>query len=75
MAVAGLGTKSTVFGFTLAANNLPSAACGTTFAPGRYSPAVGDGWDVMVAPLPPGDHIIHFGSSINDITYYVIVTK
>jgi len=67
--------QSTAFGFTLPDNNLLNPVYGTTFPAGTYSPAVDDGWDVMLAPLPPGDHVLHFGSSWNDITYYLHVTK
>jgi hypothetical protein len=67
--------QSTVFGITLPDNNLWSAAYGITFPAGQYFPEVDDGWDVLLAPLPPGDHVLHFGSNWNDITYYLHVGK
>ncbi|MBZ5549799.1 MAG: hypothetical protein LAO22_17880 [Acidobacteriia bacterium] len=67
--------QSPVFGFTIPENNLLNVVYGTTFEAGTYFPAVDDGWDVMLAPLPPGDHVLHFGSNWNDITYYLHVAK
>ena len=67
--------QSIVFGFTIPADNFLNHVYGTTFEAGTYFPAVDDGWDVMLAPLPPGDHVLHFGSNWNDITYYLHVTK
>jgi hypothetical protein len=61
--------QSTVFGFTLPDNNLLTAVYGRSFPAGTYFPAVDDGWDVMLAPLPPGDHVVNFGG----ITYYLHV--
>jgi hypothetical protein len=66
--------QSTVFGFTIPDNNLLSAVYGTTYPAGTYFPAVDDGWDVMLAPLPPGDHVVVFGVAGGDtITYYLHV--
>jgi hypothetical protein len=67
--------QSTVFGFTIPDNNLLSAVYGTTFPAGTYFPAVDDGWDVMLAPLPPGDHLLVFGVPGGEYTYYLHVTK
>jgi len=67
--------QSPAFGITLPDNNLWTAAYGVTFPAGQYFPSVDDGWDVMLAPLPPGDHVVHFGSAWNDITYYLHVVK
>jgi len=65
--------QSTVFGFTLPDNNLLSAAYGVNFPAGTYFPAVDDGWDVMLAPLPAGDHVLVFGWPDSTITYYLHV--
>jgi hypothetical protein len=65
--------QSTVFGFTIPTNNLLNPVYGRSFPAGTYYPAIDDGWDVMIAPLSPGDHLIHFGSSFNDITYHIHV--
>jgi hypothetical protein len=68
--------QSTVFGFTLPDNNLFNAVYSpNTFPAGTYFPAVDDGWDVMLAPLPPGDHLLVFGSPGSTITYYLHVGK
>lgn len=71
----GFKVQSTVFGVTIPDDNLWTAAYGINFPAGTYFPSVDDGWDVMLAPLPPGDHVLHFGSNVNDITYYLHVTK
>ncbi len=34
------------------------------YPPGPYGPAAADGFWVMVAPLPPGEHVIHFRAVI-----------
>jgi len=66
--------RSTVFGITIPDDNLWTAAYGVNFPAGTYFPSVDDGWDVLLAPLPPGDHVLHFGSNWNDITYYLHVS-
>jgi hypothetical protein len=65
--------QSPAFGITLPDNNLWTASYGVTFPAGQYFPSVDDGWDVMLAPFLPGDHVVHFGSAWNDITYYLHV--
>ena len=68
--------QSTVFGFTIPEDNLLTAVYHpTTYPAGTYFPAVDDGWYVMLAPLSPGNHVLHFGSNWNDITYYLHVTR
>jgi hypothetical protein len=52
--------QSPVFGFTLPADNLLTSFYGTSFPEGFHSPAVDDGWYVMLAPLSPGRHVIQF---------------
>ncbi len=66
---------SVVFGVTLPDNNVWSAAYGTTVPAGYYYPCVDDGFEILLAPLPAGDHVIHFGASWEDITYYIHVAK
>lgn len=64
--------QSTVFGFTIPDNNLLNQIYSpNTFPAGTYFPAVDDGWDVLLAPLPPGDHTLVFPG----ITYYLHVAK
>jgi hypothetical protein len=55
-------------------------AFGCSIAPGTYGPLVQDGYYVMITPLPPGEHTIHFhgtlAAPINftlDITYELTV--
>lgn len=53
--------QSTAFGFTLPTDNLLKSIYGNdNFVAGTYSPAVDDGWYVMLSPLPAGPHRIHF---------------
>jgi hypothetical protein len=45
---------------------------------GIYAPAVSDGYWLLLAPLPPGDHVIHFSATTSggfslDITYNLTV--
>ncbi len=70
--------QSTAFGFTLPANNLLASVYGnSSFVAGTYFPAVDDGWYVMVGPLPPGPHSIHFqamaGGFQLEVTYHLNV--
>jgi hypothetical protein len=50
------------------------------FSPGTYCPAVDDGYYVMLAPLAPGKHTVHFHGEIPsfdfslDVTYELTVT-
>jgi hypothetical protein len=50
------------------------------FPPGTYSPAVADGYFVMLAPLSRGKHDLHFKGTIEqfqftlDVTYHLTVT-
>jgi len=72
--------QSPAFGFTLPTDNLLKAIYGNpNFLAGTYFPAVDDGYYVMLAPLPPGPHRLHFRGVVDgfalDITYYLNVTK
>lgn len=69
--------QSPVFGFTLPADNFFSAIGEGPFKAGTYFPAVDDGYYVMIAPLPIGNHTIHFhviaGPYLLDVTYHINV--
>ena len=70
--------QSTAFGFTLPADNLLKATTGNPYAAGAYFPSVDDGFYLMVAPLPPGHHTIHFhgigtGGFTLDVIYHLAV--
>ena len=73
--------QSPAFVFTLPSPplNVFTAIGEGTFAAGSYFPAVGDGYYVMLAPLSPGHHRIHFGGSASgfalDVTYYLNVQR
>jgi hypothetical protein len=49
-------------------------------APGTYFPSVDDGYYVMIKPLAPGSHTLHFHGTVAafgfalDITYHLTVT-
>jgi hypothetical protein len=71
--------QSPTFEFTLPADNLLTAIGEGPFVAGVYSPAVDDGYYVMLQPLPLGDHKIRFQGSVPafgfslDITYHITV--
>ncbi len=71
--------QSSVFGFTLPDDNV-FTALGQPEPPGTYFPAVDDGVYVMLKPLPPGPHLLHFTGSFPafnfsfDITYQLKVS-
>lgn len=74
--------QANAFGFTMPADNLLKAIYGDpNFVAGTYFPAVDDGWYVMLAPLAPGPHKIHFKGYMPaydftlDVTYNLTVAK
>ena len=42
---------------------------------GLYGPCVQDGIYLMLTPLTPGEHTIHFTAGTMDVTYYITVKK
>ena len=79
-----LRMPSPTFDFTLPAGNILGAAAGTCIVDGggicQTNHSVSDGFYAMVAPLSPGQHMIHFAGTfaapINftlDITYHLTV--
>jgi hypothetical protein len=76
--------QSPLFTFgPLPANNVLQFS-GVPAPPGATSPAVSDGYFLMLKPFPPGKHTIHFGGTadltsiggpvfIQDITYHLTV--
>jgi len=74
--------QSNAFGFTIPTDNLLAAVYpppANNFPAGTYSPAVDDGWYVMLAPMIPGPHTLHLkgiaGTFVLDVTYHLNVTK
>jgi len=71
--------QSPAFGFTLPPDNFFTAIGEGPFQAGAYFPAVDDGYYVMVAPLPVGQHTIHFhggtGQNLLDVTYHISVSR
>lgn len=82
--------QSPVFGVHLPQNNIqqlfnyPTPAWfkprpGVYPPPGEYAPIVDDGYYIMLAPLSPGQHILHFAGTLPqypftlDITYNITV--
>jgi len=70
--------QSVAFGFTMPDDNFLATADGNpAYVKGTYFPAVDDGYYLMVAPLPPGHHTIHFHGATSafslDITYHLNV--
>lgn len=67
---------SVAFGFTLPADNLFLSVYpppNNYFQEGTYFPAVDFGYYLMLPPLTPGNHTLHFGASWLDITYNLTV--
>jgi hypothetical protein len=67
------------YSVTVPADNIFSVV-GISLPAGTYSPAVADGFYLLLAPLPPGPHTIEFGGSgyifgnfSQDITYHLTV--
>jgi hypothetical protein len=69
--------QSTAFGFTIPDDNLLKAvyAPPNNFEAGSYFPAVDDGYYLMLAPMSPGMHTLHFGASWLDVTYNLTIAK
>jgi hypothetical protein len=70
--------ETPVIALTLPRDNLAGIAAGT------YSPQVGDGYYLMVAPLPPGTHTIYirgeatagvFAGTVIEVTYKLTVGR
>lgn len=72
---------SPVFSITLPEDNLvqalatllPYPPCADGL-PGTYAPAVSDGYWLMLAPLPPGEHTTHFHSELPDFGFALDIT-
>jgi hypothetical protein len=69
------GVYSEAFGFTIPDDNLFRAVypAPNDFQQGTYFPGVDFGYYLMLQPLSPGVHTLHFGASWLDITYQITV--
>jgi hypothetical protein len=72
--------KSTVFVATFPADNEFTVACGSLVSAGVHSPCVADGYYVLLNPLNPGQHTLHFHAKIpdvltEDVTYHLTVVR
>jgi hypothetical protein len=58
--------QSPAFSFTIPEDNYLAAVypAPNAFKAGSYYPAVDDGWFLMLAPLPPGRHVLQFQGTI-----------
>jgi len=73
--------RSQIFAVALPVDNIFNSPCGGpgTVPPGIYSPAVDDGFYVLLDPLPLGHHALHFHSEnpsqnfMEDVTYNLTV--
>jgi hypothetical protein len=71
--------QSPVFAVTLPEENVFDAPCPSNVPAGVFSPAVADGYYVLLSPLPVGRHTLHFqadnpaGTPNQDVTYIVNV--
>jgi hypothetical protein len=73
--------RSRIFVVALPVDNIFNSPCGGpgTVPPGIYSPAVDDGFYVLLDPLPLGHHALHFHSEnpsqnfMEDVTYNLTV--
>ena len=68
---------SPVFDYSIPDNNIYQAL-GYPFGRQTIEDAVGDGVYVMLKPLSPGSHVLHFAAAFNfdfafDVTYYITV--
>ena len=69
--------ESIVFEVTYGADNIFVAPCAGDSPPGTYSPAVDDGYYVLLKGLEPGTHTLHIHgelpsiNAVQDITYYL----
>lgn len=72
---------SSAFTFTLPADNVLQAAIPAhSYPAGTYFPSVAVGYFLLVAPLSPGPHLIHFhvarpNGSFLDTTYHLVVAQ
>lgn len=65
---------SPVFDITLPEDNVLQAVGCADALPGIYSPAVSDGFWLMLAPLPVGEHTIHFHGELPDLGFSLGIT-
>ena len=64
----GYRAISPIFSLELFADNIFGAP------EGIYEPAVSDGFWLLLAPLPPGEHVIHFSAASSDGSFSLDVT-
>jgi hypothetical protein len=69
-----VGSANPAFCFTLPPDDILTFIGEGPFSPGRYCPAVDDGYYVMLAPLAKGKHTIHFHGEIPDFGFSLDVT-
>lgn len=76
----GFKVLSPRFTFTLPPDDILTFIGEGPFHQGQTSPAIGDGQYIMLAPLAPGPHVLHFHGEIPafsfslDVTYHLTIT-
>lgn len=71
--LSGIRAQSSVFGYTLPDDNLFKAS-GENVGAGVYFPAVDEGVYVMLQPLLPGSHLLHFTGSFPAFSFSFNIT-
>ena len=67
--------QSVDFEVTWPDDNILTAIGEGPFSAGTYSPVVDDGYYLLLEPLPPGAHTLHFQAGVQNVTYHLTVTK
>jgi len=67
--------QSVEFDVTWPDDNVLTAIGEGPFSAGTYSPVIDDGYYLLVDPLPPGTHTLHFQAGSQNITYHLTVAK
>jgi hypothetical protein len=62
--VAAYRSTTPVFSATLPEGNLPQYFGCADALPGTYGPMVADGYTLLIAPLPVGEHAIHIAGVV-----------
>lgn len=67
--------QSVEFEVTWPDDNVLTAIGEGPFSAGTYSPVVDDGYYLMLEPLSPGTHTLHFQAGSQNVTYHLTISK
>ena len=67
--------QSVEFDVTWPDDNVLTAIGEGPFSAGTYSPVIDDGYYLLLEPLAPGTHTLHFRAGSQNITYHLTVSK